>query len=317
VRRALRATFSAITLVFLVAACTATQHRHVVVSEPLSAPAEPVAGRVLDDFNAADAAEHWTLYDVEGSVHPLEHEVVTGAMHLRSDSSAGLIWRQLEFDPGAEPLLSWRWKVSRTFDTSSPLSPELDNFPARMLVGFDSGWDGAGPVALAWRGKVERATGVTPPPRAICYTFGGEVPSSQAVDATFGDGRIAVINLRTTRAVAGVWHSEVRDVAADYQAIFRERAPQVIAFALGCDSHRLNLVAEAWFDDLTVYGREAYAQFSGRLESPPQRTNPLLTWLVFGTALLAAAVVAGTWAALRRRDRLALREGEFSEPGRS
>jgi hypothetical protein len=111
----------------------------------------------------------------------LRGQLADGTLHLRSDSSAGLVWRQLGFDPSREPLLTWRWKVSRTFGASSPLSPELDNFPARVLVGFDAPWDGANPAALAWRRKVEQYTGVTPPARAICYTFGGELPSANTV----------------------------------------------------------------------------------------------------------------------------------------
>jgi hypothetical protein len=296
---------AAVCLIAALAGCTAVQHRHVVQSEPLADPQTAVPGRVIEDFDGEGAEQLWTLYEVEGSVNPLARQRVDGALHLRSDASAGLVWRQVGFDPRREPLLTWRWKVSRTFDTSSPLSPELDNFPARVLVGFDSGWDGANPAALVWRRKVEQYTGVTPPARAICYTFGGELPSVQAVDATFGDGRIAVINLRTPRAEAGRWYNEVRDVASDYTAVFREPPPPVTAFALGCDTHRLKIVAEAWFDDLTVYGHDAYPHFRARLAPVPERTIPLLTWLIMGGSTIFAAGTAGVWLWLRRRDRVA------------
>lgn len=296
--RALR--LNACPLLALAAACTAQQSRHVVAGEALVHGNRSVAGRVLDDFEAEDAASGWALYGIEGSRNPLTHARHDGAMQLTSDSSAGLVWRQVGFDPGTEPLLAWRWKVSRTFGTSSPLSPELDNFPARLLVGFDHSWAGANPAALSWRRKVQEYTGVTPPARAICYTFGGELPSSEAVDATFGDGRIAVINLRTPRSAAGEWLPEVRDVAADYRAIFRESAPPVIALALGCDSHRLNLRAQAWFDDITVYGPEAYAQFRNELTLPPDRTTPLLTWLIIAGASFVATATAGVWFWKRR-----------------
>jgi hypothetical protein len=282
----------------LLCACTARPQRHVVAVEPLE-PRRDISGRVLDDF--ADA-ELWTLFSVEGSVNPLRHQADNGALHLVSDSSAGLLWRQVGFDPAREPLLAWQWKVSRTFGTSNPLSPEFDNFPARLLVGFDAGWEGANPMARSWRRRVEQHTGVSPPGRAICYTFGGSLGSREAVDATFGDGRIVVINLRPPSSQAGVWHSEVRDVAADYRAIFLEDAPPVTAIALGCDSHRLGIVAEAWFSGLTVYGRDAYSHFASRLEPLPSRRAPLLTWLIVTGALLVAAGSAGVWFWLRSRD---------------
>jgi len=199
-------------------------------------------------------------------------------------------------------LLQWRWRVSRTFDSSTPLAPEFDNFPARMLVGFDSGWKNAGPAALAWRTKVEDYTGVTPPARAICYTFGGTIESNEAVDAAFGEGRIVVINLRTARDPAGEWLSEVRDIASDYRSVYGEEPPEVMALGLGCDSHRLGAKVEADFDDITVYGRDAYVQFRRDLSPPPERRMPALVWIVFAACAVVAAASAGVWLWLRRRD---------------
>lgn len=290
-------------ILLLLAACTAQQSRHVVAVERLE-PAPAPQGRVLEDFDDAEAAKSWQLYGVEGGKHPLKHEAEGGTLRLHSDASAGLLWRRVGFEPGTEPLLAWRWKVSRTLGTSSPLSPELDNFPARLLVGFDSGWQGANPAALSFRRKVENYTGATPPARAICYTFGGELPSSEAVDATFGDGRIVVINLRTPTSPAMHWHHEVRDVAADYRAVFREDPPAVTALALGCDSHRAGLEVSAWFDDIVVYGPEAYAYFRAALAPPPVREHPLLTWLiVLGAAVVAFASGGWLWHSSRQRRR--------------
>jgi hypothetical protein len=282
----------------LMAGCTTAQSRHVVDSDQLQAlDSEPVAGRVIDSF---DSADDWRYYEVEGSKHPLAFDA-SGEMHLASDSSAGLLWRAVRYDANAEPLLSWRWRVSGTFADSTPLSPEFDNFPARLLVGFDHGWKDAGPAALAWRKKVEDYTGVTPPSRALCYTFGGSLESNEGVDAAFGEGRIVVINLRPPGA-AGEWFSEVRDIAADYRAIFGESAPEVMAFGLGCDSHRRNTKVEAWFDDLTAYGPEAYEQFKARLSDPPQRRTPPLVWIILGIAGMVATGSAGAWLWMRKRE---------------
>lgn len=282
--------------VLLLAGCTVNQSRHAVAVDPLVSDQTPVAGRVIDDFDSADA---WSYYEVDGSVHSLAYEAHDGVMKLTSDSSAGLLWRAVSYDPRAEPLLQWRWRVSTTFDNSSPLAPEFDNFPARLLVGFDSGWKGAGPLALDWRGKVEKATGVTPPARAICYTFGGTIESNEAVDAAFGEGRIVVINLRP-RGSEG-WFSEVRDIGADYRAIFGEPAPAVMALGLGCDSHRVKLLASAEFDFVRAYGPDAYAQFRRELAAPPERTTPLLTWIIIGTCALVASSSAGVWLWLRSK----------------
>ena len=75
-------------------------------------------------------------------------------------------------------------------------------------------------MALQGKKKVEEATGQTPPPRAICYTFGGRLPQSEAVDALFGQGRIVVINLRGREAAPGQGYDEGRDGASDTPHIF-------------------------------------------------------------------------------------------------
>jgi hypothetical protein len=284
-------------IILVLAGCTVNQSRHAVAVEPLASGDAAVAGRVIDEF---DSADDWHYFEVEGSVHPLAWQA-DGVMRLTSDSSAGLLWRETRLDLQAEPLLQWRWRVDRTFDNSSPFSPEFDNFPARFLVGFDSGWKGVGPVAAEWRKKVEAATGVTPPARAICYTFGGTLDSGDAVDAAFGEGRIVVINLRP-RGAEGEWFTEVRDIAADYRAIFGAPAPAVMALGLGCDSHRVKVKASAEFDFIRAYGPEAYGQFRRELAEPPERRAPLLTWLILAGCALLAVGSAGTWFWLRARE---------------
>jgi hypothetical protein len=288
-------------ILFLLAGCTAQQSRHVVTSEMLDAPErQEVEGRVLDDFTDA---ERWTPYHVQGGINPLTHEAADGVLRVTSDSSAGLVWNQIGFNPLQEPLLKWRWRVSQTFDTSSPLSPEFDNFPARLLVGFDSGWDGAGPAARTWRRRVEEHTGVTPPARAICYTFGGALGSREAVDAAFGEGRIVVINLRRPNVEPLRWFTEVRDVLADYRAVFREDPPPVTALALGSDSHRVEKHVYAEFSGLQVYGPEAYTQFRRALEFPPTRTAPPLVLLIYGVCAGIAALSLATWFWFRLGDK--------------
>lgn len=291
----MRATPFLCLLVF--AGCTAQQSRRALAVEPLEAERQqPVPGRVLADFGSADALESWTKYVVEGSVHDPVASIEDGALRIRSDSSAGLFWHACAFDPAREPLLRWRWRVSETFGASTPLSPEFDNFPARLLVGFDAGWEGTGPAAAAFRKRVRDYTGFDPPSRAICYTFGGKLPAVEAVDAAFGEGRIVVINLRPHTTPHGVWQWQVRDIDADYRALFGHAPPRVMAIAAGSDSHRLKKQAWGEFDDIALFPPSAADAFRAELDQPlPQRrASPLLWWLV-GISTGVAGLVAGWW----------------------
>lgn len=287
----------AILMLALAAGCTAQQSRRALSVEPLApdAPAPP-QGRVIADFESPDALAAWTKYVVEGSVHDPVASIEAGALRVSSDSSAGLYWHACEFDPAREPLLRWRWRVSEAFGTSTPLSPEFDNFPARLLVGFDTGWEGTGPAAAAFRKKVKDYTGFDPPSRAICYTFGGKLPASEAVDAAFGEGRIVVVNLRSHLSPAQAWQWQVRDIEADYRAIFGQAPPRVMAIAVGSDSHRLKKQAWGEFDDITVYPGSAAAAFRADLDAPvPQRRAPPLALWIIGLCAAVAVAATGWW----------------------
>jgi len=290
-----------ITVVAL-AGCTAQQARRAVGVAALDpARPAPVQGRVIADFADAAQLEGWSKYVVDGSIHDPVASIEDSALRITSDSSAGLFWHACGIDPAGEPLLRWRWRVSENFATSTPLSPEFDNFPARLLVGFDAGWEGTGPAGTSFRKKVNDYTGFDPPSRAICYTFGGKLAASEAVDAAFGEGRIVVINLQPHTAPPTQWQWQVRDIAADYRAIFGQPAPRVMALGVGSDSHRLRKLAWGEFDDITVYPSSAAASFATELADPPlQRRAPPLVWWILSLCAVIATAATGWWLWRRR-----------------
>ncbi|MCL4731831.1 MAG: DUF3047 domain-containing protein, partial [Planctomycetes bacterium] len=157
------------------------------------------------------------------------------------------------------------------------------------------GWEGTGPAAAGFRRRVRDYTGFDPPSRAICYTFGGKLPATEAVDAAFGEGRIVVVNLRSHLTPAGQWQWQVRDLEADYRALFGGPVPPVAAIAAGSDSHRLKRAAWAEFDDLAVYPPDAAAAFAAELSAPPRRGAPPLTWWLIGAALAVGGAAASWW----------------------
>ncbi|MCF6227154.1 MAG: DUF3047 domain-containing protein [Planctomycetes bacterium] len=184
------------------------------------------------------------------------------------------------------------------FEASSPWVTETDNFPARVLIGFDASWADADPAALSFKQKVEDATGQSPPSRAICYTFGGGLSSNEAVDGSFGSGRVAVINLRNASAGVDKWRRELRDIESDYQAVFQLKAPKVSMLGIACDTHLVGGKATAMFSDFTLYPASARELLSNQVQ--PEALGPS-RWRLMMLALssLAAVLIAGVW--LRKR----------------
>ncbi len=282
---------SLLILVLLLSACSVQQRRHALRT-PDTAVNEP-AGREL-----SLPADSWSLYNIKGTKTPLKISPHNGGVKLFSNESVGVYWHKVDIDTSREPLLAWRWQVSRMFEASSPWVTETDNFPARVLIGFDASWDDADPVALSFKQKVEDATGQSPPSRAICYTFGGGLSSNEAVDGSFGSGRVAVINLRNASAGVNKWRRELRDIESDYQAVFQLKAPRVSMLGIACDTHLVGGEASAMFSGFTLYPASARELLSNQVQ--PEALGPSrwrLMMLVLSS--LVAALIAGMW--LRRK----------------
>ncbi|MDC1141894.1 DUF3047 domain-containing protein [Planctomycetota bacterium] len=276
---------------FLLSACTLQQHRHSVpVSET---PSERPSGRVL-----SSSINDWKLYTIKGSKRPLQIRTAEDAIELGSHKSIGVYWQRISIDTSKEPVLGWQWKVSRLYEESSPWVAETDNFPARVLVGFDATWDDADAVALSFKRKVEEATGESPPSRAICYTFGGSLPSHEAIDGSFGSGRVAVINLRGPSTSEGKWLSETRDIQRDYEAVFQLPAPKISMIGIACDTHLVKGEAQAWFKNFTAYP-PSERNFLESTEPPESVGGSNWQLLIVLLCSVSGAVIAITWLKFR------------------
>ncbi len=284
-------------LFLLPLACSQPQTRHAI-SDPASETEESYTPRMIDDFEKS--LDHWHTWEATISTRAPTKVIENGTMRVDADDTASVLWRRCDFDPRTEPIITWRWRVSTMFD-SDPMVPTRDNFPARFIVGFDAEWNNASPNALAFRKQVHDQTGMDLPARALCYTFGGNRPSHEGIDAAFADGRIVVINLRTHQDSTGVWYTETRDIARDYRDVFGEAPPDVSAIGFGIDNQRVNIPVTSWLDDIAVYpaaARRALAQ-NPSINREPNRLN---LWLALGFGALAMAI-GGAWVGLKLRHR--------------
>ena len=62
--------------------------------------------------------------------------------------------------------------------------------------------------------------------------------------------RVRTVVLR--RGQAGAWHSERRDLAADFRAAFGIEAPPLTGLAAGSDTDQTGETATAWFGDFRL-----------------------------------------------------------------
>ena len=193
---------------------------------------------------------HTTLPKVaKASVFDLVDDGGSTVLRIRSDAAASSLTQALSVDPGATPLLKWRWKVSSPVKGSDLGSKHGDDYAARLYVFFDLP---AERLSLADRLAIAAARmvhGAELPTAALCYVWGTAQAIGTIAPNPYTD-RVRMIVLRSGEQGAGRWQSEARDLQADFRAAFGEPAPRVSGVSLSADTDNTGERVEARFGDI-------------------------------------------------------------------
>jgi hypothetical protein len=174
----------------------------------------------------------WELREFTGRA---EVELTRGeralALRLRSSRTSFALYRDLVVDLGEFPTLGWSWKVARLPSGGDVRDRARDDQAAQVYVIFPR-WP-----ALRTESDVIGYVWDTSAP------VGTTLPSPKASNV-----RIIVVESGATHL--GAWRRQRRNVAEDYQALFRRPPPRVGAIALMIDANDTGSLAEATIGDL-------------------------------------------------------------------
>ena len=220
-----------------------------VPTVPSATPAEEVAVGAFSDLEPGDVPAGWEplrfpSIDEETDYVLCEED---GRVALRADSrgSASALVRQVEVDLFRYPYLRWSWKTGEDCFAGDWWRPEDDDFPLRLFVFFE----GSGGFLSFFR-----RLGSTFPGDAILYLT-GSVPPEAAEPSSHVSGRIKVVPLSWPREPGLTWDRRVRNVHADYIALFGETPRTVAAVAVMTDTDNSATECVSHFGD--IYFSEA------------------------------------------------------------
>jgi hypothetical protein len=173
---------------------------------------------------------------------------------IRTDSSATAsgLSRRLRVDPGAYPVLRWRWKVANILKASDITSKQGDDFPARLYVMFDYPLE---KLPFGERVKIRLARALYDPdlPAAtLCYVWDGKAPAGTIVPSPY-TSRVRTIVVESGASRVNQWLSVEREIAEDFRAAFGETAPAITALAIATDTDNTGESATAFFGDILFY----------------------------------------------------------------
>ncbi|WP_229755515.1 DUF3047 domain-containing protein [Vreelandella lutescens] len=156
----------------------------------------------------------------------------SGQRVLQADAMGQASARYLErdIDLNATPYLHWCWQVSGIYPGLDETTKAGDDYPARVYVARKTG-------LLPW--QVE----------SVNYVWASQQPQGAHWPNAFTD-RAQLLALQSGEQAVGQWKAEVRDIRADYQALFGSAPNDINGIALMSDGDNAGGSASAWFTHL-------------------------------------------------------------------
>ena len=188
----------------------------------------PIPASAMDvHFRAEDIAA-WPTRSFEGET---DYRLVTrdGATVLQARPRGQASARYLErsIDLTATPYLHWCWQIARIYPGLDETTKAGDDYPARVYV--------------------VRRTGVLPwQVQSVNYVWSSTQPAGARWPNAF-TSRAHLIAVQGGEARVGEWIAEVRDVRADFQAMFGDAPARIDGIALMSDGDNAGVDGTSWY----------------------------------------------------------------------
>ena len=191
------------------------------------------------------------LGDAPASTYALVRDGNAVVVRGQANRSASGLVRRIRVDLAEHSVLSWRWKVAGVIPNGNVARKDGDDYPARLYVTFDY------PVSrLSFGDRIKyRALQVLGyrniPTRALNYIWANRPDETRIVRNPFTNW-VQMVPVESGPAGVGRWHTERRDVAADYRAAFHEEPPAITGIAIMTDADNTGGQATAFYGDITM-----------------------------------------------------------------
>ncbi|MFA5157393.1 MAG: DUF3047 domain-containing protein [Candidatus Omnitrophota bacterium] len=189
-------------------------------------------------FDRKDALEGWEEKIFKGKViYSVISDRKDSYLNAYSNRSASGIIYWLKFNPRKEPMVGWKWKVTRFPETKEPAPAgedswlERDDYAARFYVIF--------PRFPFFRSQ------------CLEYIWAKDLPLGTVLtNPTFRNLKIIVVE--SGEQNLGKWVSVERNIFEDFTKHFDSKPGPAGAIALMTDSENTGSTAEAQYNDIEV-----------------------------------------------------------------
>jgi hypothetical protein len=215
--------------------------RHEVVAAGVDGLKVPISDDPPGRLPVEGVPSGWELREFSGRA---DVALVRGeeglAVRLRSARTSFALHRDLVVGLDEFPILGWSWKVTRVPAGGDVRMSERDDQAAQVYVVFPR-----------W-----------PSPRTESHVIGYVWDTTAPVGTTLSSTKapnVKIIVVESGSNHLGTWQRQRRNVAQDYEALFRQPAPRVGAIAVMIDSNDTGSGAESTVGEL-VFARASVAE---------------------------------------------------------
>jgi len=172
-----------------------------------------------------------------------------GYLRARANASASALYRPIDFDLAAYPILSWRWKIEGVLDKGDARTKAGDDYAARIYVTFAFEPKSAGYLEAVRFQLGKRLFGREPPGSAINYIWANKLKKGNSVPNPYTNHGM-MIAVESGEALAGTWVQEERNVFEDYIKTFGRKPPRITGIAIMTDSDNTGTKATGYYADI-------------------------------------------------------------------
>ncbi|VVE88864.1 DUF3047 domain-containing protein [Pandoraea bronchicola] len=165
------------------------------------------------------------------------------------DSASALMARGDGIDLSATPGVTWRWKVDNAIPGADNRVSDKEDSPARLVFFFD-GDKSSLPFGDRAAITLAKATGEDLPYATLMYIWSNDAAPGSVIQNPHTD-RVQMLVVAGGEASLGKWQSFSRNVAADYERIYKEKPGKLLGYGIFTDSDNTHASAHAWYGDVS------------------------------------------------------------------
>ncbi|VVE24843.1 hypothetical protein PCE31107_03345 [Pandoraea cepalis] len=164
------------------------------------------------------------------------------------DSASALMAQGDGVDLGVTPVVSWRWRVDQAIPGADNRVGDKEDSPARLVFFFDGNTSSL-PFGDRAAMALAKAGGKDLPYATLMYIWSNDAAPGGVIQNPHTD-RVQMLVVAGGNASLGKWQTFSRNVAADYERIYREKPGKLLGYGIFTDSDNTHASAHAWYGDV-------------------------------------------------------------------